>query len=286
MASKYYVMTNSSFYNVDLRREGAGWRRNQVLSFSVCNAGMTIVIVIVSFRWAQYFFAHTCRLLARRRCPRLCTSHLHLASALRHGTSSIFSSSTSSPCIRQQRLTFSSVLAIAHAAQLHWRRISKDTQQARRRIQTSKFNSRVQVCPFICNLVLTSSQQTSHRSSIHPREGLPTTMCSISLEKYAQIVQKWFTQLCTKCCSDTHDHQIQINTTCQVSRMIALEAAKRNVKAYVRLQLPFYECSSKGSHDEKENAKPSGTIGIWWHETLRMLAAIDECVFTLWLFHT
>lgn len=69
---------------------------------------------------------------------------------------------------------------------------------------------------------------------------------------------------------------IQINTTCQVSRMIGLEAAKRKVKAYVRLQLPFYECSSKGSHDEKEDPKPSGVIGTWWHETLRMLAAIDD----------
>lgn len=60
--------------------------------------------------------------------------------------------------------------------------------------------------------------------------------------------------------------------------MIGLEAAKRNVKAYVRLQLPFYETSTKGSHDEKEDVKPSGTIGIWWHETLRVLAAIEEFV--------
>jgi len=69
---------------------------------------------------------------------------------------------------------------------------------------------------------------------------------------------------------------IQINTTCQVARMIGLEAAKRKVKAYVRLQQPFYQTSSKGSHDEKDDPKPVGVAGTWWHETLRMLAAIDD----------
>jgi hypothetical protein len=58
--------------------------------------------------------------------------------------------------------------------------------------------------------------------------------------------------------------------------MIALEAAKRKIKAYVRLQHPFYETSTKGSHDEKEDIKPNGVAGTWWHETLRMLAAIEE----------
>lgn len=61
--------------------------------------------------------------------------------------------------------------------------------------------------------------------------------------------------------------------------MIGLEAAKRNIKAYVRIQLPFYETSSKGSHEEKADIKPDGTIGIWWHESLRMLAAIEEYVY-------
>jgi len=58
--------------------------------------------------------------------------------------------------------------------------------------------------------------------------------------------------------------------------MIGLEAARRNVKAYVRLQHPFYETPEKGSHNEKVDIKPEGTLGIWWHETLRMLAAIKE----------
>lgn len=66
--------------------------------------------------------------------------------------------------------------------------------------------------------------------------------------------------------------------------MIGMEAAKRKIKAYVRIQLPFYETSSKGSHEEKEDVKPDGTIGIWWHESLRMLAAIEECVTLLFTY--
>ncbi|TFK42765.1 hypothetical protein BDQ12DRAFT_696217 [Crucibulum laeve] len=69
---------------------------------------------------------------------------------------------------------------------------------------------------------------------------------------------------------------IQITTTFNVARMLGLEAAKRKVKAYVRMQLPFYETSSKGSHDEKEDIKPAGPIGTWWHETQRGLAAIED----------
>jgi hypothetical protein len=41
---------------------------------------------------------------------------------------------------------------------------------------------------------------------------------------------------------------------------------------------PYYETSEKGSHDEKESVKPVGVRGIWWHETLRALAAIEKCV--------
>jgi len=76
-----------------------------------------------------------------------------------------------------------------------------------------------------------------------------------------------------------HDRteMIQINTTCKVARLIGLEAANRKVKAYVRVQHPFYDTStSKGSHSEKEDIRPIETTGIWWHETLRMLAAIHD----------
>ncbi|EIN07681.1 hypothetical protein PUNSTDRAFT_144252 [Punctularia strigosozonata HHB-11173 SS5] len=68
---------------------------------------------------------------------------------------------------------------------------------------------------------------------------------------------------------------VQLMHTFNISRLVGLEAAKRKVKAYVRLQHPFYESSEKGSHEEKEDVKPDGIRGIWWHETLRMLAAIE-----------
>lgn len=69
-----------------------------------------------------------------------------------------------------------------------------------------------------------------------------------------------------------------MNNTFNISRLLGQEAARRKVKSYVRLQLPFYETPEKGSHDEKEDIKPALTLGIWWHETLRMLGAIEEYV--------
>jgi len=69
---------------------------------------------------------------------------------------------------------------------------------------------------------------------------------------------------------------IHINSTFNVSRLIGQEAVKRKVKAFVRAQPPFYTSPEKGSHDEKEDIKPVGTIGVWWHETLRTLAAIPD----------
>ncbi|KAL1730285.1 hypothetical protein EV714DRAFT_284314 [Schizophyllum commune] len=70
--------------------------------------------------------------------------------------------------------------------------------------------------------------------------------------------------------------KIHIQWTFNVARLIATEAAKRNVKAYVRLQLPFYETSSKTPATEKDDVKPEDSIGTWWHETLRMLGAMDN----------
>jgi hypothetical protein len=60
-----------------------------------------------------------------------------------------------------------------------------------------------------------------------------------------------------------------------VARLIGLEAARRKVKAYIRLQHPFYD-TEKGAANEKIDIKPAGTLGIWWHETLRVLGAIEE----------
>jgi len=74
-----------------------------------------------------------------------------------------------------------------------------------------------------------------------------------------------------------HDRpeKVQINHTCNVARLIGEEAARRNVRAYVRLQQPWYECPDKGLHDEKEDVKPHSVIGTWWHESLRILGAIE-----------
>lgn len=63
-----------------------------------------------------------------------------------------------------------------------------------------------------------------------------------------------------------------------MTRLIGEEAARRNVKAYVRLQQPWYESPEKGPHDEQEDAKPYGVIGTWWHESLRILGAIEGYV--------
>lgn len=70
-------------------------------------------------------------------------------------------------------------------------------------------------------------------------------------------------------------HQIAIKLTFTVARIIALEAAKHNVKAYVRLQQPVYESSDKGPHDEKQDVKPVRPLDVWWHETLRTLASVQ-----------
>ncbi|PAV23540.1 nad dependent epimerase dehydratase family [Pyrrhoderma noxium] len=74
-----------------------------------------------------------------------------------------------------------------------------------------------------------------------------------------------------------HDRSdmIQINQTVNIATLVGKEAAKRGVKAYVRVTQPFYETPEKGAHDEKESIKPSGMRGVWWHETLRALADID-----------
>lgn len=70
--------------------------------------------------------------------------------------------------------------------------------------------------------------------------------------------------------------QVQISQTLNVARLIGQEAAKRKVKAYVRVQHPYYETPEKGTHTEEESIKPAGVRGVWWHETVRALAAIAE----------
>lgn len=70
--------------------------------------------------------------------------------------------------------------------------------------------------------------------------------------------------------------QIHISSTFQVARLLGLEAEKRKVKAYVRIAPATYESQDKGSHDEKEDVKPLGDMGIWMHESLRCLGAMKE----------
>lgn len=91
------------------------------------------------------------------------------------------------------------------------------------------------------------------------------------------IEQRWLALSSYSYFCNSDSTQIQINTTLGISRLIGLEAAKHKVKAFVRIQLPFYDTgsSSKSQHTEKEDIKPVNTIGIWWHETLRVLAAIE-----------
>ncbi|KAI0340496.1 hypothetical protein BDW22DRAFT_1430654 [Trametopsis cervina] len=69
---------------------------------------------------------------------------------------------------------------------------------------------------------------------------------------------------------------ILIKTTFHVSRLLGHEAAKRKVKAYVRLQHPFYDCKEKSKSDDQKALKADGVLGVWWHETARMLASIKD----------
>lgn len=73
--------------------------------------------------------------------------------------------------------------------------------------------------------------------------------------------------------------------TATIAYYLGLEAAKRNVAAYVRVQPPYYECSAekrdKAAHSEKDNLKPEGTRGHWHHEALRLLGAMKECALRL-----
>ncbi|KAI0781092.1 hypothetical protein BD413DRAFT_20648 [Trametes elegans] len=69
---------------------------------------------------------------------------------------------------------------------------------------------------------------------------------------------------------------VHITHTFKVARLIGLEAARRKVAAYVRIQHPMYNTKESGSHDEKEDVKPEGVMGTWWHETMRALGAIPD----------
>ncbi|KAG8891103.1 hypothetical protein FRB98_000112 [Tulasnella sp. 332] len=69
--------------------------------------------------------------------------------------------------------------------------------------------------------------------------------------------------------------EIQKDQTAKLAYSLGLEAARRKVAAYVRLTHPFYETEKKPV-DEKEDVKPLGTRGVWWHEAMRMLGGIPK----------
>lgn len=79
-------------------------------------------------------------------------------------------------------------------------------------------------------------------------------------------------------CCGNFGLQIQIGQTVNIARLLGEEAAQRGVKAYVRITQAFYDTPEKGTHDEKESIKPAGVRGVWWHETLRVLADIEKYV--------
>lgn len=95
---------------------------------------------------------------------------------------------------------------------------------------------------------------------------------------FARISEILFMRHCSKRHSNTvagYCPQILINLTCHTAKLIGEEAARQKVKAYVRIHHPYYKISGKGPQDEKSEVEPWGTIGTWWHETLRILGAIE-----------
>lgn len=80
--------------------------------------------------------------------------------------------------------------------------------------------------------------------------------------------------------------ELHIEQTASPAFFIGREAARRNVKAYVRLTPPFYQTTlEKVAHKEDEVIKPSDTAGTWYHEALRILANFPESVLFLKLYY-
>ncbi|KAG8899046.1 hypothetical protein FRB99_006963 [Tulasnella sp. 403] len=81
------------------------------------------------------------------------------------------------------------------------------------------------------------------------------------------------------CTGDTtfdRPNEIQRDHTAKLAYSLGQEAARRNVKAYVRVTGPYYDFPNDKKADEKENPKPKGVRGVWWHAALRMLAGIEN----------
>ncbi|KAJ1307224.1 hypothetical protein OPQ81_001338 [Rhizoctonia solani] len=76
---------------------------------------------------------------------------------------------------------------------------------------------------------------------------------------------------CTGELSYMREDPVQIDFTAMIAHTVGTEAARRGVKAYVRLTHPFLRYLTR-----KDKIKPLGTRGTWWHETLRILASIQD----------
>ncbi|PVF92151.1 hypothetical protein CPB86DRAFT_777526 [Serendipita vermifera] len=73
--------------------------------------------------------------------------------------------------------------------------------------------------------------------------------------------------------------EVQIAQTLKVSLPIANEAAKRQVKAYIRFLPSYYQVTdptAKYVEQDPEGWKPMGTRGVWWHETIRAIGSIPN----------
>ena len=81
--------------------------------------------------------------------------------------------------------------------------------------------------------------------------------------------------LCS-CSPRAYHDQFHAEHTTLIAYNIGVEAAKRKIKAYIRVQNPYYDCAEKTKHPESAKLQPSGARGIWWHEALRLLASIKE----------
>ncbi|GJJ11992.1 hypothetical protein Clacol_006230 [Clathrus columnatus] len=70
---------------------------------------------------------------------------------------------------------------------------------------------------------------------------------------------------------------LHIEQTATPAFFIGREAAKRGVKAYVRITPPYYQTAlEKTAHQESDVIKPSEPVGTWYHEALRILANFPD----------
>jgi len=72
---------------------------------------------------------------------------------------------------------------------------------------------------------------------------------------------------------------VQIAHTFKVALTIAQEAAKRQVKAYIRILGPFYNHNDNQKRPKEEDEKgwrPWGKRGVWWLEMVRAIGSVPN----------